>query len=187
MKRCKRRNVIATPRKSGTLLLRRASELLGRRVENLATTDRRPSAARLGDTASPESYAAVRTRIQPLKKRVRANPRDALAWLEMGRIHATVGNHERAVRAVRVAASLAGENRFVLRSASRFYLHAGDLDLAHDVLRRSPRTKFDPWLSAAEIATAQVAAIVPRTIRTGKGLSEGGAFSDHALSELRAL
>jgi tetratricopeptide (TPR) repeat protein len=178
--------IVAMHKSAGGLLLRRARELLGVTGEDYSHITADAALSRLGDAASPESYAAVRTRIEPLKERVRANPRDALAWLEMGRIHATVGNQERAMRSVRIAASLAGDNRFVLRSASRFFLHAGEADVAHDLLRRSPRTKFDPWMSAAEIATAQVADISPKTIRTGQRLIDSGSFSDHALSELRA-
>ncbi|MBK6458551.1 MAG: hypothetical protein IPF87_21130 [Gemmatimonadetes bacterium] len=132
------------------------------------------------------SYDEMRKQIAPLKRRVFADPQDALAWLEMGRLHATVGNVEQAMRAVRVASSLARDSRYVLRSASRFFLHAGEPDTAHEVLRRSARSRFDPWLSAAEIATAQVAGELPRTIKTAKEMLGGGAFADHDLSELRS-
>lgn len=38
------------------------------------------------------SYDEMRKQIAPLKRRVFADPQDALAWLEMGRLHATVGD-----------------------------------------------------------------------------------------------
>ena len=35
------------------------------------------------------------------------------------------------------------ENRFVLRSIARFYVHIGDVDLAHDIIRKTNLTKYD--------------------------------------------
>lgn len=174
--------ILADPITAGPLLVRRAQALVGN-----ASNRERFSAAydrAEGSELSPE-HASSRSRIRPLKARVLADPHDSLAWLEMGRIHATTGNRERAERAVLVALGIAGQSRLVVRSAARFFLHAGDPEFAHEVLRRNARTRHDPWLSAAEIAAAQVAMVAPRTIRTGTEMVRGGRFNDHELSELR--
>ncbi len=175
--------VIDRGTQAGPLLLERAKNLLASvRGTAIPLDAEMPalSSILIGD------YGETKRQIAPLKRRVFADPFDALAWLEMGRLHATVGNVVQATRAVRVACSLAQDSRYVLRSASRFFLHAGEKHTAHEILRRSVRSKFDPWLSSAEIATAQVAGEKPRTIKTARELHSGGAFADHDLSELRS-
>jgi hypothetical protein len=52
------------------------------------------------------------------------------------------------------ALQLAPQNRHVLRSAARLFLHVGDPECAHDLVARNDATKNDPWLIAAEIAIA---------------------------------
>ncbi|MCW5613188.1 MAG: hypothetical protein KIS83_21325 [Rubrivivax sp.] len=61
-----------------------------------------------------------------------------------------------ALRYVRAAVALAPKSRFVIRSAARYYLHIGDHEVAHHVLRRSPLIESDPWVQASEIAVATV-------------------------------
>lgn len=61
-----------------------------------------------------------------------------------------------ALRYVRAAAALAPNSRFITRSAARYYLHIGERETAHDLLRRSPLIASDPWVQASEIAVATV-------------------------------
>ncbi len=175
--------VVDRKEQAGPLLLERAEHLLNS-IRDLGQFPRESSQAATGLVIS--SHAEARSQIAPLKSRVRADPRDALAWLEMGRLHATQGNFNQAMRAVRVAHTLAPQSRYVLRSASRFYLHAGRPDLAADVISRSPRSRQDPWLSAAEIAAQQVSGNEPRTLRYAREILQAGEFNDHDLSELRS-
>jgi len=69
----------------------------------------------------------------------------------------TARRQERAaLRYVRAAAGMAPESRFVVRSAARYYLHVGDHEQAHHLLRASPLIATDPWVQASEIAVATV-------------------------------
>jgi tetratricopeptide (TPR) repeat protein len=43
-----------------------------------------------------------------------------------------------------------------VRAAARYFLHVGDHEQAHDVLKRSPILGKDPWVQASEIAVATV-------------------------------
>ena len=52
------------------------------------------------------------------------------------------------------AANLAPDSRFIVRSAARFFLHEHDAQTALKIIRRASGAKRDPWLLAAEIATA---------------------------------
>ena len=76
----------------------------------------------------------------------RLNPHEPIAWVELA-LHQTVAAHTEAEEmSMRVARQLAPDNRHVLRSAARLYLHVGRPEKAHDLLLRSAATRSDPWL-----------------------------------------
>lgn len=125
-------------------------------------------------------------RIARYRRALRIAPHDAIAWTDLALEHATLGNTEAAKRAIRIATSLAGENRFVLRSACRLYLHVGEPDVAHRLLERDGTFRRDPWLMAAEIVAAEAAGVPARAVKRGRQALQGGSFSDHHLSELAA-
>ena len=85
---------------------------------------------------------------------------------------------------MRVALQLAPDNRHVLRSASRLFLHLNEPQHAHDLLVRSAATKRDPWLISAEIAIAELAARGPRFYKQGVAMIHDGGIFPHQTSEL---
>jgi len=50
---------------------------------------------------------------------------------------------------VKAALSLGSNSRLILRGANRFYLHIGEIDLAHKILLNSPLLSHDPWVQSA--------------------------------------
>jgi tetratricopeptide (TPR) repeat protein len=78
-----------------------------------------------------------------------------------------------ALRYVRIAVALAPQSRFVIRAAARYFLHIGEHDRAHEILRRSPILRSDPWVQASEIAVATVRGknsdLLRSALRTLKG------------------
>jgi len=112
------------------------------------------------------------------------NARSAVRWADFGLAHTVLGNAEHAIRALTVAVALAPDNRFVLRSAARCFLHWGEADRAHDILRRSPATSEDPWLLAAEIGIASARRRTSGLIAVGRQMVKEGSFSSAAISEL---
>ena len=102
----------------------------------------------------------------------------------MARLYEILGLPERAERAIRLALALAPNNRFVLRAASRLYVHQDDLDRAHDILRRTKVVRHDPWVLAAEIAVASAAGHTSRHVREAQRILKGQRFSPHDLAEL---
>ena len=115
---------------------------------------------------------------------VRLNPRDPMAWVELALRQVSTNNVDAARHSMRVARAMAPENRHVLRSAARLYLHAGRPDQAHDVLVRNPATSADPWLMAAEIAIAEVAGRNPRFVKIGQRMLGNRAYAPRQLTEL---
>jgi tetratricopeptide (TPR) repeat protein len=91
---------------------------------------------------------------------------------------------------MRVALGLAPDNRFVLRSFTRLALHLGSTEKldapfeAWERLKRSIRTRHDPWLVAAEIATAMVIGKSPKSVKDARSLLSSRRFSPFELSEL---
>ena len=81
-------------------------------------------------------------------------PRDPIEWMELARSYTIAGLNDKAGKAVLAALQLAPDNRFVLRSAARFFIHIGEKDIAHGLLSRSRLIKQDPWVMASEIAIA---------------------------------
>lgn len=115
---------------------------------------------------------------------IRANPRDPLAWVELSFLQTKKGHLEAAMRSMSVALQLSRNNRHVVRSAARLFLHQGDADKALNVVRQSEAVKIDPWIMASEIALSQVTQRQSRHIKEGKRLVEGETFSARQITEL---
>jgi tetratricopeptide (TPR) repeat protein len=114
----------------------------------------------------------------------RLNPADAISWTELA-YHQTINGHlKSATKSVLVSISLAPNNRHVLRAANRFFLHIGDVDRAHKILTKSDATKHDPWLMAAEIASAEIAGKSPATYRSALQLLASHNHAPFQISEL---
>ena len=83
-----------------------------------------------------------------------------------------------------VALQLAPENRHVLRSAARLFVHAHDPERAHDLIRGNAATPYDPWLIAAEIALAAGAERKPKFFKKGIAVLEEGNRMPRQVTEL---
>jgi tetratricopeptide (TPR) repeat protein len=118
------------------------------------------------------------------RARTRLHPRDALAWVELALAQVSFGHTDHAFKSMTVALQLAPENRHVLRSAARLFVHTHDPDKAHDLIRRNAATPYDPWLIAAEIALASSAERKPRFFKRGIELLEDGGRLPRQITEL---
>jgi Tfp pilus assembly protein PilF len=96
--------------------------------------------------------ASARERIAGLKLRVRSNARDALSWVELARWHSVVGQSEKAKVAIRTATAIVDSDRYVVRSAARFWCHVREFGLALATLRKASESRSDPWLMASLVA-----------------------------------
>lgn len=104
--------------------------------------------------AAQDVFAKARTRVQLLRRALVENPRNGILWCELALEYSVLGSLDKAGRAMEKALFLAGQNRYVLRSAARYYLHVGDVERSHDLIRKSDLVKFDTWVAASEIAIA---------------------------------
>lgn len=139
-----------------------------------------PSITPLQDELEGDWTATVRA----VRSLVRRDPRSALQWTDLGLAHTVLGNRKGALRSITVALSLAPENRFVLRSAVRCFLHWGELDRAHSILRASDAVLTDPWLLSAEIAISSARQRRSLLFTEARRMLRSGSFSSHDTSEL---
>ncbi len=128
----------------------------------------------------------ARFRVHRLRAYLREHPRSALRWLDLALAHVTLGNTDQATRAIRAALAIAPDNRLVLRSSSRFFVHANEFGEALRWLSSSDRLQSDPWLLAAHIAVSQLADVPIRLIRTARELLIDNSVSPFSASELAA-
>jgi tetratricopeptide (TPR) repeat protein len=131
-----------------------------------------------------EEMDEVSSSIHSTRSLLSAHPQNPIRWVDLARYYTILGLRSRAARAMAVAIGLNSTNRFVLRAASRFYLHYGDPDRAHFLLKNSPPVKQDPWLLAAEIAVAAASDKSPVFVREGRSCLEAGKFRASELTEL---
>jgi len=90
--------------------------------------------------------------------RVRLNdaPRNPKHWLDLALAYAVLNHTRRAGRAMTAALNLAPDHRIVLRTHARLLVHLNRADEAHELIRRHPRTRTDPWLMSTEMSLAQM-------------------------------
>lgn len=131
-----------------------------------------------------DEQTAARRQIHEVRQRIHDEPRNAFLRVEVARQYAILGLSERASRSLEIALRLAPTNRFVLRSACRFYVHLGATRRAHDLIRKNERTPYDPWLIAAEIAAAGAADRSPRTVKSARAMLDADRFAPLHLSEV---
>ncbi len=126
----------------------------------------------------------VYAKINELKIKLNKHPYNSINWIEIARYYSILGLTEKAERAAKNALSLSKENRFVLRSIARFFVHAGDSEFAHDIIRKSELTRHDPWLLATEISLATLRGRHSPFAKLGFKIVESGSFHPYNLTEL---
>ena len=126
--------------------------------------------------------------IHLIKRKLIEYPRNSLMWVDLSRLYATLGQLKQSNEAMIKGLIISPNNRFILRSATRLFIHLEKPDLAHSLLEKKDITGSDPWLMAAEIASASVAYKSSRFIKKGMALIKNAKYSPYQIAELaRAL
>jgi tetratricopeptide (TPR) repeat protein len=128
----------------------------------------------------------MRFEIARRKRLLRIYPRDALLLTETALQYTNLGMNDSASALLKGAAAVAPNNRYVLRSLTRFWVHWGEPDRAIHFLSKSDATRHDPWLMAAQMAAEDVARKPPSFWREARRLLGADRFSDFAVAELAA-
>lgn len=160
---------------------------------NLWNEPQRSQRSMLSPLTLDETKSMAIAAAQVARSRLRKNPRNLLAQIDLSLAYTILGQSKHAINAMENALRLEPFHRYVLRSAARLFIHADkhnaekhkrNLNRAHALLVGCKRTKSDPWLMAAEISTAIVAERSPRYIRNARDLVERRNLPLEHLSEL---
>jgi len=139
----------------------------------------------MDDCPDPElDPERTKRRISLLRELLTREPRNAIRWADLARAYAEFGQKVKARRAILTAAELAPNDRFVVRTATRAFVHLGEPDTAHDLLLKSDLLLHDPWLLAAEVAVSSILDTAPREIRRSRRIVERREVAPWHLSEL---
>ena len=126
----------------------------------------------------------LQEQVRRLKKHLHNFPHNPIQWVDLSRAYANLGQGKQAEHCMSIATHLAPNNRFVLRSAARLWVHFDHSDRAHHILVRSERTPHDPWLLAAEIAVGTAAGAAPKYMKHALRTLDSGKFPPDHISEL---
>ena len=138
----------------------------------------------LSDAPIDIDHVQRHVRIGKLKRHIRDWPTDAIAYIDLAREYTILGQRPQALRPINIALSLAPHNRFVVRSAARYFLNCGDPEQAMAVVRRTPRVSRDPWLLAAEVAISSAWQTASRHIKSARSMVDRRGLAPKEISEL---
>jgi len=124
--------------------------------------------------------------VKVLRDRLKRFPRDPTTWMDLGFHLALLGNLRNARRCVAAAVGSGGAHPFILRSASRFFIHAGDPREALHLLRGSSLSRSNPWIVSADIAISDGFRINAPKVSVARGILGSGRYSAFELSEIRS-
>lgn len=138
-------------------IARTAASLILERVDRIGATSLVQAARKVFEGSNEDRFIARGNDfIREARKLLSIDFRNPILLMDIARELTAKGQETAALRYVRTAVGLAPQSRFVIRSATRYYLHTGEHELAHDLLRKSVLLRSDPWIQASEIAVATV-------------------------------
>lgn len=131
----------------------------------------------------------IRNKIKETKFQLINFPSNPILHVENSRYYSILGQEKNAIESMKIALHLAPNNRFVLRCATRLFAHYNNenndyLEYIHNILRKSPLTIFDPWLTSAEISIATIRQRGSRFIKNGIELVNSKNISPFNFTEL---
>jgi len=153
-------------------------------IRELAETFLHHEASAPSNNIIPCESKLRRETIAILKRTVRANPINPIAWSDLALCYAMQGLRDKSYRAMVAALSLGATNRFILRNAARCFLHFKDPDRAVHVLRRSGLCSSDPWIASAEIAISEGLKLHSHCIKHARSIVNDSNLSPFSRSEI---
>jgi tetratricopeptide (TPR) repeat protein len=127
-----------------------------------------------------------RTLIRALRDSLRNFPYNGIGWCELARYYLSIGKDKSAKRAMMTALHLAPNDRYVLRSAARCFIHLNEPELALRLVTEAPRTQTDPWLLAAHVSISSLVEKSPRFFRRAREMGRDESVPPFHNSELVA-
>ncbi|ARV15168.1 tetratricopeptide repeat protein [Polaribacter sp. SA4-12] len=132
---------------------------------------------------------SIQLKIKETKRSLSLYPYNPILYVELSRYYSILGQEKSSINAMKIAIHLGANNRFILRSATRLFVHYNNtdneyLDYIHSILKKSPLTILDPWLLSAEISIATMRSRSSRFIKKGLSLINSNNISPFNFTEL---
>lgn len=96
-----------------------------------------------------EENPTTKVMISSVRRGLSDYPNNPFAWIELGRLFTIAGQPERATKAVLCALAMSPCDRYIVRSAIRFFIHVGNPELAWHHAAKALSASFDPWIYAS--------------------------------------
>lgn len=96
--------------------------------------------------------SSIYVAIHDLKVKLHSWPNNAIYWVEIARLYTAIGQIEKADRAISTSLQLARKNRYVVRSAIRFYTHTRDFDKLTKLFKSHHSLYEDQWILSSYVA-----------------------------------
>ena len=90
-------------------------------------------------------------RVHAIRSYVHEHPRNALARVDLARAFFALDEDEKSEEQLRIALRLDADNRFIVRSAARFYVDVDEERSAADVVAQASGHLDDPWLLSVAV------------------------------------
>lgn len=126
----------------------------------------------------------IRKYIHTLRQRLHLIPHNPFLYVDLSRAYLLLGQNRKAENSILQALHFGASNRFVARSAARFYLHKKDMDRAYEVIRANGAVSIDPWLMASEISINMLRNKTSNYIKKGREIIDSGQCHPFGYTEL---
>lgn len=137
------------------------------------------------DFFSEEFQNKIKNEVSRIRTYLKKEPHNPIGWIELARNHTLLNNQDKAKDCIIAALGTdKNENRYVRRSAARFFHHYNAPDRAHEIIRKSKNITSDPWLMSAEIAFASVLNKKSRNLSKAKKIINSKNYNPFHISEL---
>lgn len=126
----------------------------------------------------------IRQKIHIIRQRLHIMPYNPFLYVDLSRAYLLIGQNKKAEEAILRALHFGETNRFVARSAARFFLHEQDRERAYDVIKAKGAVSSDPWLMAAEISINMLRGKSSNYVKKGRDIIESGNCNPFGFTEL---
>lgn len=119
-----------------------------------------------------------------LKNRSRNSPHNAIVWVDLALAYAALGQNDKAKRSIEIALSIAPHNRFVVRCATRFFVHIHNDSRARRIVKNYRFLRNDPWVLAVDLSLYSTEKISSKHVKLAKNMIDRDSVPPFHVSEL---
>lgn len=166
--------ILAEQVESGELLTKLAKEIINGNEEDQEF-----------DLNVAKLKSNVITDIRKFKQLLKNEPHFAVGHIELGRLYTFLGQENIAESHINKAL-LMKSDRYILRSAARFYIHLGEFDSAFEILAKSENASKDPWILSGIMGLGEKIGKTKNYIAKSKKLIDNYRDSHFQFAELKS-